>query len=224
MNEKFGFSNFVSTDFEKHIRQSIPNYSGMRSLIPSIAENFVFKDTNIYDLGTSSGDLLCELEDYLPSSLNLSYIGYDIADNLLPSMPSKDINFYNRDITDESLKLFNTSLVFSLFTLQFIDLDKRVKLIQKVYDSLSKRGCFLVCEKIYSSEGITEDIFTFSNYESKIANGLSADEILIKQTDLKSIMKPLTQIENEQLFKDAGFRVVEVFFKSLNFIGWVLIK
>ncbi len=206
MKEKFGFSNFVSTDFEKHIRQSIPNYSGMRSLIPSIAENFVFKNTNIYDLGTSSGDLLCELEDYLPS------------------MPSKDINFYNRDITDESLKLFNTSLIFSLFTLQFIDLDKRVKLIQKVYDSLSKRGCFLVCEKIYSSKGITEDIFTFSNYESKIANGLSADEILIKQTDLKSIMKPLTQIENEQLFKDAGFRVVEVFFKSLNFIGWVLIK
>ena len=128
MKEKFGFSNFVSTDFEKHIRQSIPNYSGMRTLIPSIAENFVFKDTNIYDLGTSSGDLLCELDDYLPSGLNLSYIGYDIAENLLPSMPSRDINFYNRDITDESLKLFNTSLVFSLFTLQFIDLDKRVKL------------------------------------------------------------------------------------------------
>lgn len=224
MKEQFGFEKFKANDFETHIRQSIPNYRGMRKLIPSIAENFVFKDTNIYDLGTSSGDLLCELEDYLPSSLNLSYIGYDIADNLLPSMPSKDINFYNRDITEESLRLFNTSLIFSLFTLQFIDLDKRVKLIQKVYDSLSKRGCFLVCEKIYSSEGITEDIFTFSNYESKIVNGLCPNEILTKQTDLKSIMKPLTQIENEQLFKDAGFRVVEVFFKSLNFIGWVLIK
>lgn len=224
MKEQFGFDKFKANDFETHIRQSIPNYEGMRRLIPSIAKNFVFKDTNIYDLGTSSGDLLLELEEYMPSNLNLSYIGYDIADNLLPVQADKSVNFFKRDITDESLHLFNTSLIFSLFTLQFIGLDKRVKLLNKVYKSLSKRGCLLICEKVYSSEGITEDIFTFSNYENKIENGLSPDEILIKQNDLKQIMKPLTQLENEDLFRQAGFRVVEVFFKSLNFVGWVLIK
>ena len=223
--EAFAFNKFGNgEDFENHIRNSIPNYEGMRSLIVPIAKNFVMENENVYDLGTSSGDLLCELDLEMDKKLGLSYTGYDIAENLMPIEAGRNLNFYKRDVTDDSLKLFNTSLIFSLFTLQFIDLDKRVKLIQKVYDSLSKRGCFLVCEKIYSSEGITEDIFTFSNYESKIVNGLCPNEILTKQTDLKSIMKPLTQIENEQLFKDAGFRVVEVFFKSLNFIGWVLIK
>jgi len=222
--QSFDFSNYKAEDFEKHIRSSIPNYEGMRSLVCPIAENFVMKGENIYDLGTSSGDLLYGLEDYLPENLKLSYIGYDIADNLLPKQVGKDINFYNKDVTDESLKLFNTSLICSLFTLQFIPLDKRVKLVNKVYKSLSKRGCFLVCEKVYSAQGITEDIFTFSNYAMKQQNGFTTYEILRKQFDLKTIMKPLTQAENEQMFKEAGFEVVEVFFKSLNFMGWVLIK
>tara|TARA_R110002167_G_scaffold234388_1_gene439620 strand:- start:2092 stop:2769 length:678 start_codon:yes stop_codon:yes gene_type:complete len=225
MKEKFSFSAFEKgSEFEKHIRDSIPNYYGMRYLIPSIAENFVIKNTNIYDLGTSSGDLLLMLENYLSKDLSLSYIGYDIADNLLPKTYRKNINFYKRDITDDSIKFFNTSLICSLFTLQFIDLDNRVKLVNKVYNSLSKRGCFLVCEKVYSENGITEDIFTFSNYENKIKNGLGAEGILNKQKDLKTIMKPLTQAENEAMFKEAGFQIVEVFFKSLNFIGWILIK
>jgi len=223
-HDAFKFTNFKSHDFEEHIRQSIPNYQGMRDLLPPIVENFVMKGENIYDLGTSTGDLLYELEDYLSSELNLSYIGFDIAENLLPSDPQKEINFFKRDVTEESLQLFNTSLILSLFTLQFIPLDKRIKLVNKVYKSLSKRGCFLVCEKVYSEKGITEDIFTFTNYERKLNNGLSAISVLEKQDDLKTIMKPLTQLENEKIFKEAGFEVVEVFFKSLNFIGWILIK
>jgi tRNA (cmo5U34)-methyltransferase len=222
--ESFSFNKFKGEDFEGHIRQSIPNYEGMRRLIPSIVQNFVMKDENIYDLGTSSGDLLLDLHSFFNENLNLSYIGYDIAPNLMPIQKDKAMNFYVRDVTDESLKLFNTSLIFSLFTLQFIPLDKRVKLVQKAYDSLSKRGCFLVCEKVYSAKGITEDIFTFTNYNNKLSNGFSAKDILNKQKDLKTIMKPLTQAENEAMFRKAGFEVVEVFFKSLNFMGWILIK
>ena len=220
-----GFNKFKPDEFDEHIEKSIPNYKAMRKLINPIAENFVMRGENIYDLGTSSGSLLIDLKEYLDCDLDLSFVGYDIADNLLPDLEyARDISFFHRDVTEDSLKLFNTSLVLSVFTLQFIPLDKRIKLVKKVYKSLSKRGCFLVCEKIYSSKGITEDIFTFSNYELKIKNGFTSSDILEKQDTLKTIMKPLTQSENEAIFREAGFEVVEVFFKSLNFIGWVLIK
>lgn len=224
MTSHFKFTNYSPLEFEQHIRKSIPNYSGLRKLIPPIAENFVFKGTNIYDLGASSGDLLYELDEFFEDRMELSFIGYDIASNLIPKEVTPNINFYKRDVTDPSLKLFNTSLVFSLFTLQFIPLDKRVVLLQKVYNSLSKRGCFLVCEKIYSRYAITEDAFTFTNYELKNRNGFTALEILDKQQNLKTIMQPLTQAENEKMFREAGFEVVEVFFKSLNFIGFLCIK
>jgi tRNA (cmo5U34)-methyltransferase len=221
----FDFSNYSGEEFADHIAKSIPNYNGMRETLPMIAENFLVKNSNIYDIGCSAGDLLLQLHhEFKDFNNDLSYIGYDIAERLLPKTSPNGVNFFNRDVTEESLTMFNTSLVFSLFTLQFIPLDKRTKLVKKIYSSLSKRGAFIVCEKVYSSYGITEDIFTFANYKMKADNDFSAEEILIKQDDLKHIMFPLSQAENEKMFKDAGFKVVEVFFKSLNFMGWILIK
>lgn len=226
MKNHFKFENYEPDLFEEHIRDSIPNYKGMRELIPSIASNFLVENTNIYDIGCSSGDLLIELEQTFKNVHdNLSYVGYDKSNNLLPNLESApNCSFFPRDITDERLTMFNTSLVFSLFTLQFLPLDKRAKVVQKIYDSLDKRGAFIVCEKITAKHGIVEDIFTFSNYDMKYENGFTPHDILQKQADLRSIMFPLSQVENENMFHQAGFRVIEVFFKSLNFIGWVLIK
>jgi len=226
MTHPFKFTDFEPDLFIEHIANSIPNYNGMREMIPSIASNFLVQNTNIYDIGCSAGDLLLELEKTFEGVHgNLSYIGYDKAGNLLPTKEeSKGCSFFTRDVTEDNLTMFNTSLVFSLFTLQFIPLDKRAKLVQKVYDSLDKRGAFIVCEKVYSENGITEDIFTFANYDLKLNNGFYSQDILEKQKDLRSIMFPLSQKENENMFHQAGFRVIEVFFKSLNFIGWVLIK
>tara|TARA_R110000772_G_scaffold194749_3_gene305494 strand:+ start:1664 stop:2389 length:726 start_codon:yes stop_codon:yes gene_type:complete len=222
----FKFQNYNSIQFRNHISKSIPNYNGLRKLIPSIASNFLVKNSNIYDIGCSAGDLILELsERFLPIHDDLSFVGYDIADNLLPNLEfAENCSFFPRDVTEENLKFFNTSLIFSLFTLQFIELPKRKKLVQKIYDSLDKRGAFIVCEKIYSNNGFTEDIFTFSNYDSKIENLFEEKEILNKQRDLRSMMYPLSQKENEDMFKEAGFEIVEVFFKSLNFIGWLLVK
>ena len=226
MEDNFKFQNYDNESFKEHINNSIPNYKGMRSLLPSIASNFLVKNSNIYDIGCSSGDMLLELQkDFSRIHADLSYVGYDIASNLLPDLEYvPNCSFFPRDVTEEKLKFFNTSLIFSIFTLQFIELPKRVGLIKKIYNSLDKRGAFIVCEKIYSNNAFTEDIFTFSNYEKKYQNGFKAKDILKKQQDLRSIMFPLTQAENEKIFRDAGFQVIEVFFKSLNFIGWVLVK
>lgn len=226
MKHHFKFEDFNSSEFKDHIARSIPNYLGMRELLPSLASNFLVDNSNIYDIGCSAGDLIFDLQDRFSFVHdNLSYIGYDIAEGLLPDLEAApNCSFFPRDVTEESLTMFNTSLVFSLFTLQFIALPKRVKLIHKVYDSLDKRGAFFVCEKVYSKYGITEDFFTFSNYDNKIKNGFIPKEIMKKQKDLRGVMFPLSQEENEALFREAGFEVIEVFFKSLNFIGWILIK
>ena len=226
MQKAFNFNNYNGKDFDEHISNSIPNYNGLRSLIPSIASNFLVKNSNIYDIGCSSGAMLLQLQkDFSRIHSDLSYVGYDIADSLLPDLEyAPNCSFFPRDVTEEKLKFFNTSLIFSIFTLQFIELPKRVTLVKKIYDSLDKRGAFIVSEKIYSNNAFTEDIFTFSNYDSKYQNGFKPSDILKKQQDLRGIMFPLTQAENEKIFREAGFQVVEVFFKSLNFIGWVLIK
>jgi len=226
MNHHFKFQDFEPSEFKDHISKSIPNYKGMRYLLPNLASNFLVSNSNIYDIGCSAGDLILELQEkFNPIHDNLSYIGYDVQASLLPNLEyARNCSFFPRDVTEESLTLFNTSLVFSLFTLQFIPLPKRIKLVKKIYNALDKRGAFFVCEKIYSANGLTEDLFTFSNYDLKVYNGFSTKEIIGKQQKLRGVMFPLSQKENEEMFREAGFEVVEVFFKSLNFVGWILVK
>ena len=62
-------------------------------------------------------------------------------------------------------------------------------------------------------------------YRAKAAaERLKQDEILKKEHDLRSIMNPLQTGENILLFKKAGFKVVEPFFQSLNFKGYICKK
>lgn len=66
-------------------------------------------------------------------------------------------------------------------------------------------------------------MFTFSNYENK-RKTFTSDEILDKEKDLRSIMNPVTQQDNIELLKKAGFKTIEPFFQSLNFKGYICKK
>ena len=48
--------------------------------------------------------------------------------------------------------------------------------------------------------------------------------ILNKENDLRSIMNPLESLYNIELFKKAGFKIIEPFFQSLNFRGYICKK
>ena len=70
--------------------------------------------------------------------------------------------------------------------------------------------------------GLYQDIFTFAYYDFK-KDSFDTKDILAKQMDLRSVMRPITKEENEYIFSEIGFKFVE-FFRSLNFVAWILIK
>ncbi|QEZ70840.1 hypothetical protein D4A35_18060 (plasmid) [Paraclostridium bifermentans] len=78
--------------------------------------------------------------------------------------------------------------------------------------------------KIKASQSNINDIYNDMYYDFKIDNGLSPQEILSKNKSLRSIQKTMTLDENLILFKDAGFKIIDVFFKYNNFIGILAIK
>ena len=217
MKEKFSFDTIK--DFDKHIECSIPNYSHLFDLISSMSTYFIEKDTNVYDLGCSTGLLLKNLST-INKIDNVNFIGYEISDNLKPSQ-TVGFNWIKQDLTKQ-LSIDNTNLIFSIFTLQFLKISDRKQLIKKVYNSLNDKGAFIVAEKTYHTNGFIQDLFTFSYYDYK-SEEFSNDEIMQKQKDLRSIMKPITERENIEIFNDAGFHVSK-FFQSLQFNAWILIK
>jgi len=221
---KFSFETIK--DFDKHISKSIPSYSTLIKVIENISTYFIRDGYNVYDLGCSTGTLLKRLHSRDDSKA--SFIGLDISTNLLPVYEKVDnkkgrLFFFNKDITKDNLGLINASIVYSIFTLQFIDYSKRLTILKNVYNSLVKGGALIITEKIFLENSKLQDIFTFSLYDYK-KEFFTAVDILNKQKDLRRIMFPITEKENIELFKEAGFKHIESFFQSLNFKGWILLK
>lgn len=221
MNGDFSFDTIK--DFDSHIELSIPNYKHIWELIESMATYFIVENSNVYDLGCSTGQGL-KLLSYKNNIKNVNYIGFDVSENLLKQKNSTaHYSLYLVDITNENILFPNSSLSLMIFTLQFIPTSKKVNLLKRVYDGLISGGAFILTEKTITETGKMQDIFTFSYYDFKIKS-FSRDEILKKQHDLRFIMKNNTDGEILELLNLAGFKYIEPFFQSLHFKGYLCLK
>ena len=55
-------------------------------------------------------------------------------------------------------------------------------------------------------------------------NGYTLQEIREKRLKLEGVLVPVTNEFNINLLKQAGFKKVEIFWKDLNFIGYLAMK
>jgi tRNA (cmo5U34)-methyltransferase len=208
------FSFDTVKDFDNHISNSICGYDVLHQIILNISSFFI-KNSNPVDLGCTSGKLIKNVNEIY----KCKGVGFDITDKQFIDYPL----LYKTDITGPDFEIPSTNLVYSIFTLQFINYDKRELLLKKIYKSLNKNGALVICEKEICKNGAIQEVFTFSNYQYK-QNSFTASEILDKEKDLRFLMNCLTSEENISLFKKAGFKKIEPFFQSLNFKGYICQK
>lgn len=218
---KVTFSFDTIDDFDRHIELSIPNYTHIYELVEAMSTYFIKPNTNIYDLGCSTGLMLKNLSIF-NSVEGVRFIGYEVSENMRPKTIT-GWEWYRKDITDSKLIMNNASLILSIFTLQFLSLDEREGVLERCHRGLNREGAMIVCEKTYIDNTFLNDVFTFSYYDYK-QKTFNENEILSKQRDLRYIMRPQSEKENIEMFNRAGFNKIELFFASLMFRGWVLIK
>jgi len=212
--EKFSFDSIEN--FDNHINNSIKGYDLLDYLILNMCSFFIKENTIVIDLGCTSGRLL----DKINKAYNVGCIGYDVVDS---NFIKTNCNLIKEDITKDEFEIMKTNLIISVFTLQFIDINKRLDILTKVYNSLNTNGAFIFCEKEICEDGVIQEVFTFANYTNK-QETFSAKEILDKEFSLRNIMNSLNSSENILLLKEAGFNKIEPFFQSLNFKGYICRK
>ena len=202
-------------DFDDHIESSIPNYYLLNESVLSLSKFFLVPQTRVIDLGCSTGKLLKKIEH------NGLKIGIDKAKNLLPE---SEENAVFLDCPIEDFRDFgNTSLVLSMFTLQFMPRKSRLDVLCRIHDGMIDKGAFIWAEKVYATSGVEQDLMNFSHYDFKRKN-FTAEEILSKEEDLRSIMRLNTSDENERLAREAGFGKGIKFWKFFNFEATLYIK
>jgi len=219
---KQGFSFNTITSFDEHIKRSIPNYEILFGSIVRLSDYFKDESKVIYDLGCSTGNLLMHLAD------NEGYkgrmVGIDASRHLLPQNSERypTIEFVEHDL-NKLYQIRNACIVYSIFTAQFIKRENRLRLIESVYEGLDDGGAFFLAEKTYTEDGIFQDMFTFSYFDYKKAN-FTEKEILDKERDLRTILKPNYPAENLAMLREAGFKKIAMFFKYFQFEGYLCIK
>lgn len=212
--QKFSFDTIEN--FDDHINLSIQNYSGLIEHIKNISTYFIKENTNVYDIGCSTGKLIDLLMDHNKIG-GVNYIGIDKAENL--TQGKKEI--LNIDLKDWNAKPFSFGV--SIFTLQFLEIELRKKVLSELYNNLIPGGAIIISEKIFMEDSVLQDTMNFAHYDFK-RKSFTAEEILSKQVDLRFIMKPLKESQNISLFKNAGFNTIAPIWQSLNFKAWILVK
>jgi tRNA (cmo5U34)-methyltransferase len=226
----FSFGKDTSKLFDDMLRRSSPHYSEIQEMICDIAVDFVRDNTDIYELGCSTGNLMDALLKKT-GNRRVRVVGVDSSAAMLEKARLKLRKFaksryrlINRDLNDPGRIIKNTNIVISNLTLQFIRPINRKAVVGRIYEGLKKGGVFILVEKIIADDPAMQVLFTDLYHRFKARNGYSKTEILRKRLALENVLIPYTVKENVRLVKEAGFPVIEEFFRWYNFCGIVARK
>ena len=225
----FTFDRAVAGVFDDMVTRSVPFYDEIQRMIVEIARDFAVPDTNVFDLGCSTGTTLLKLDEQLDPTV--SFVGVDNSNAMLQRMREKldergvarSVDLRCRDL-NEGIDVENASLVTLILTLQFIRPLRREKLVGDVFRGLNPQGCLILVEKVLGEESMFNRLFINYYYDLKRREGYSDTEISQKREALENVLIPYKLLENRELLLKTGFSAVDVFFKWYNFCGLVAVK
>lgn len=114
------------------------------------------------------------------------------------------------------------SPVLSVLSMQFMPTAYRPSMLRMIYDGLEPGGALIFVEKILSES--MDDLMVELYYEMKRENGYTEEQIAAKRRSLENVLSPLKAEWNADLLRTAGFRKVDMFWRCLNFCGWIAVK
>lgn len=230
------FDEEVTECFENMLERSIPQYTIMRravsNLVYSIITNKPRKETfTLFDLGCSNGLMLKDIVEKFASDskYNGYYVGVDVSQPMLQKAEqlfsdNDQVQIYECDLTKEFPEGY-PDVITSILTLQFIPINYRQEIIQNVYNNLSRvNGCFIMVEKVLGNTSKLNSLFVNEYHAYKEIHGYSKEQIERKRLSLEGVLVPVTNDWNIDLLRQAGFKQIDVFWRWMNFVGYIAIK
>lgn len=229
----FTFDEKVVSVFPDMINRSVPGYPTIIKMIGSLAERYVQPNTACYDLGCSLGASTFAMRHHVPVD-SVQIISVDNSQAMLDKF-QRAIALDNEhrgegakiiaqlsDIADVHIQ--NASMVVLNFTLQFIPVEQRRAMIQKIYDGLVEGGVLVLSEKLVFDDTHMNELYIDLHHSFKKAQGYSELEIAQKRSAIENVLVPETLQAHKQRFNEAGFKSSDVWFQCMNFASLVAIK
>jgi tRNA (cmo5U34)-methyltransferase len=136
---------------------------------------------------------------------------------------SKRIHVQNYDLR-QGVPEVKSSLILSILTIQFTPIEYRKRILKSIFDSLVHGGCFIMVEKVLGNTADLDSMFVDEYYALKREHQYTNEQIESKRKSLEGVLVPITSDWNIDILHDAGFRQVDVFWRYLNFVGYIALK
>jgi len=225
----FKFSSKVANVFDDMVTRSVPFYIEIQRMIGEIAADHYQDNTNVYDLGCSTGTTMIVLNESIPA--HIPFVGVDDSRAMLDKCKHKleEAGFtrpFKLEVADLNgeVEIENASIVVLCPTLQFVRPISRQRLLEKIYSSLVPGGVLIIVEKILAEDSSWNRDFIKYYYNMKRRNHYSEMEISQKREALENVLIPYKLSENITMLREAGFLNYDVFFKWYNFSGFIAKK
>jgi tRNA (cmo5U34)-methyltransferase len=223
----FAFDDHVANVFPDMISRSVPGYQTMIAAIGLLAGRFSKQNSVCYDLGCSLGAASFSMRENITVE-NCKIIAVDTSQAMLLRFESvltpdkTPIELHCTDIRD--VKIENASMVVLNFTLQFLPVEDRAKLLAKIYAGLLPDGALIISEKLAFEDSRQHELQIDLHHEFKKSQGYSELEISQKRTALENVLIPETFATHQQRLKSVGFSSAELWFQYFNFASFIALK
>jgi tRNA (cmo5U34)-methyltransferase len=225
----FKFDSAVVNVFSDMIQRSVPGYQTIIYAIGLLAERYAKENTVCYDLGCSLGAATLSMRHQI-STPQCKIIAVDNAPEMLQQFKKQlkldsgtiPVDVICADIRDVPIK--HASVIVLNFTLQFIPVEDRDDLLQKIYQGLMPGGILILSEKLSFEDQRQQTLQTDLHHLFKKSQGYSDLEISQKRSALENVLIAETFSKHQQRLKTVGFSSVEVWFQYFNFASIVALK
>lgn len=226
-NAGWTFGDDVPATFVDHIKLSVPLYDSGHDLICQMSDFFVKRDSTVYEIGTSTGELLHKLAEHNSQKAGARFIGMDVEPAMVAAATKHCRDIDAIEILEQDIRLADlgqSDMIVSYYTMQFIPPRYRQDIFNKIYASLNWGGAFILFEKVRGPDARFQDILSQLYNEFKLRNGFSGAEIVEKTRSLKGVLEPFSTQGNLDLMQRAGFVDVMSIQRYLCFEGFLAIK
>ena len=226
----FSFDEQVVRVFPDMIKRSVPGYSQILGMTGVIARRYVPEGGRIYDLGASLGASTLSVLQQLQDVQQLDVIAVDTSaamnercrELLAENLPERAVDIRCADI--RTLDYQPCDLILLNFTLQFLPLEDRQPLLDRLFAALRPGGALLLSEKVHFADQRESQLLYELHHDFKRANGYSDLEISQKRTALEDVLRTLTPEAQLGQLRQAGFDMTVPWFQYLNFMSFLAIK
>ena len=223
----FEFDADVARVFPDMVRRSVPGYAELVGLSGLIARRVTGPGARCYDRGCSLGAVTRSI--LRQTGPDVSVIAVDNAPAMIEGLRARladeadiDAGRVEALCADiQSIAIEGASLVVLNLTLQFVPIEERLGLLQRIRAGLVPGGVLILAEKFAAPVGRESDWLTTLHEDFKRANGYSELAIARKRTALEQVLIPESLEEHERRLAEAGFAGSVRWFQSLNFVAWL---